>query len=279
VIACLAAWGTGKPVIITAIGSGSIKKLQDFGPKSWLLRWGYRQATRVTAISNYVARELQKEIPGLPVHVINPGVDYSFWGVEETTPLDTTLNELSPYFLTQGELKRRKGYSVLLPILKTVFNRHPEAHYVVIANTTRNREYFEELQLLINTLGLSKKITFLSDLSISELRRVYQKARGYVLLPQNIGGDVEGFGISILEASAAGVPVVVGSGSGADDAVSDQGGYLVNSSNKDEVLLRLTSLLENNTLREQLSVGARKWAESMDWDNQIKKYIRLYEEI
>jgi len=277
VLAHIISIGTGKPVIITAIGSGSSQMLKQFNLRAILLQWAYKRSRGVVAISRYVADEIEAVV-GISVEVINPGVDFTFWNGNGPSALDSKVDSLRPYFLTQGELKERKGYSVLLPMMKDILENHPSANYVIVANTTRNAKYFGELKNMIEELGLTGRVIFFSDVSAEDLRTLYQKSTGYVLLPQNINGDVEGFGISILEASASGVPVVVGKGSGANDAVEDgKSGFLVDSLNKSEVEGRLTDLLENTTLHTQLSEGAKTWAQKMTWENQAKKYLDLYE--
>ena len=102
----------------------------------------------------------------------------------------------------------------------------------------------------------------------------------YLLLPKNVDGDVEGFGLSILEASASGIPVVVGKGSVADDAVLDgQSGFLVDGNNEEEVIEKVSLLLDDNKLSEKLSNGAEKWARRNSWESKIERYKNIYEKI
>lgn len=279
VLADLLTLGTRIPVIVTAVGSGSIQHLYTKGIKAKLLKFAYRKARYVTAISNYVANEIQTQV-GVPVSVINPGVDADFWQKRSETVLDTKMKNLQPYLLTQGELKKRKGYEVLLPILASVFKKHPSVHYVIIANVDKNKEYLSTVRALIHSLGIEDKVSFLSNLTVEELRCVYQNARGYILLPQNISGDVEGFGLSIVDAAASGVPAIVGRGSGADDTVLDgKSGFLVSGDNSNEVENRIIQILTDDALHGTLSEGAKEFSRTITWEHQIKKYVELYKKI
>ena len=64
VIAALACWGTGTKFIITGIGSGAIQMFSHPYYRR-LLKWAYRRAAAVTAISHFIADEIQKQLPGL----------------------------------------------------------------------------------------------------------------------------------------------------------------------------------------------------------------------
>src|SRR3989344_7130297 len=277
VIACMANLGVSKPVIITAVGSGSIGKLGNFGWKPQLLRWAYGRATRVTAISHYVAQEIKKVLVDLSIEVINPGVDYDFYASKSGEAKTSTEYE---YIVTQGEFKKRKGYEEILPVIKEVMMVKPDLGYMIVANESRNESYRDKLYKLMEDLGIRDKVTVRSNLSREELRETYRNARLYLTLPTNVEGDVEGFGMAIMEAAAAGTPAVVGKGSGADDAVLDgQSGFLVDGGDRGQVVEKILSIIDDENLREILSDGARRWASQNNWESKMKQYIDLYEKI
>lgn len=274
VVAALANFGISKPLIITAVGSGSIGLLKKTDFKSRLLKWAYKRADKVTAISRYVANEIRNTLPDLSIEVVNHGVDTEFF-----KPFGTKENE-ALHIVTQGEFKRRKGYSEILPIIKQIIEKRSDVKYVIVANTDRNKEYQMELKLLMRILGIEDMVVVKSNLSREELRDTYRKAVLFLSLPKNVNGDVEGFGLSILEAAACGTPAVVGRGSGADDAVSDgNSGYLIDSTDEKVVVEKILSILDNRDLRIKLSTGARNWAEENTWLAKARQYLKLYEEI
>ncbi len=79
------------------------------------------------------------------------------------------------------------------------------------------------------------------------------------------GLDVEGLGIVYLEASATGLPVVVGDSGGAPDAVLDgRTGYVVDGRDIGAVAERLILLLSDPDLRHRLGRAGRAWVEQ-DW--------------
>ena len=274
VVAAIANLGISKPFIITAVGSGSIGFLKKTGLKSKLLKWAYKKADKVTAISRYVANEIRNVLPDLPIEVINHGVDADFF-----KPLGTKETE-TPYIVTQGEFKRRKGYSEILPIIKRVIDQRPDMKYIIVADIKRNKEYQMELQLLLRALDIEDKVVVKSDLTREKLRETYQRATLFLSLPKNVEGDVEGFGLSILEAAACGTPAIVGKGSGADDAVSDnRSGFLVDGKDENSVVEKILSILDNKELHSRLSTEARGWAEENTWLAKAQQYLKLYEAV
>ena len=82
------------------------------------------------------------------------------------------------------------------------------------------------------------------------------------------GMDVEGLGIVFLEASATGLPVVVGDSGGAPDAVLDgETGYVVDGRDVEQVASRLIALLGNPGLRHDMGSTGRTWVqERWNWD-------------
>ncbi len=79
---------------------------------------------------------------------------------------------------------------------------------------------------------------------------------------------MEGFGISLSEASACGIPVVGGSSGGIPDAVrEDQTGLLVDAQRPQPVIEAVRLLLLNRDLARRLGAGGRKAVESFyNWD-------------
>src|SRR3989344_6811307 len=279
VLACLANIGISRPVIITAVGSGSVRKLSGPGWKSLLLRWAYRRATWITAISHYVAHEIKKVLPELSIEVINHGVDYNFYAGTADGKSTSVPTEYE-YIITQGEFKKRKGYVEMLSITKEIMNVRPNMRYVIVADTSRNQSYRDELYELMKKLGIRDKVIIKSNLSREELREIYRNAILYLTLPVNVDGDVEGFGMAIMEAAAVGTPAIVGRGSGANDAVRDGGsGFLVDGRNEEQVVEKILSIIDDENIREKLSNGAKKWASENSWESKVKQYISLYEKI
>ena len=86
-------------------------------------------------------------------------------------------------------------------------------------------------------------------------------------------GDVEGFGIAILEANALGVPAIGSKGCGIEDAIKAHvSGVLIALNDAEEFNDALTEILNEKTTYQH---EAKQWAEKHDWSNIINQYKRL----
>ena len=153
-----------KPLIITAVGSGSVRFIKYQGFKSFLLRLAYRKADKVTAISSYIANQLKGWVSGLEVEIINHGVDTRFWSESKEFNIDPLIMKAKPYILTVGEMKERKGYSESVSVFYETLKSFPELKYIIVAREDRNNEYWNVVNRQIKDLRIEDSIFFLSNL-------------------------------------------------------------------------------------------------------------------
>jgi UDP-glucose:(heptosyl)LPS alpha-1,3-glucosyltransferase len=88
------------------------------------------------------------------------------------------------------------------------------------------------------------------------------------------------FGMVVLEAMAAGLPVIISSNVGAKDLVQeDKNGFIVsNTSDTDYIATKIALLLDEN-IRRQMAEAAYQTAEQNTWDDVTKKYAAIYENL
>ena len=88
------------------------------------------------------------------------------------------------------------------------------------------------------------------------------------------------FGMVVLEAMAAGLPVVISSNVGAKDIVKeDKNGFIVSdTSDVDYIAAKIALLLDKN-IRRRMSDAAYQTATQNTWDDVTKKYAAIYEYI
>lgn len=292
-IAAIATLGLRKKIILTAIGTGSV---DFFYNRHWLftplVRWSYRRATVVTAISRFTRDLILKHLPDLRVEVINPGVD-----AENFLPRDDASEEASrtfivrdsaggkhaigslrPYILSVGSIRWRKGYKRSLKAFATVHRRFPRVKYVIIGKRY-SEKYYRELLGIISGFGLERSVLMLDEVDDhAALRALYRNAELFCLLSQHFSYDVEGFGIVFLEAAAAGLPVIGSTESGIEDAIQNGGnGFLVDwRDEKGDLADKIIALLGDACLRSRMSRASLAWASASSWDRRISEYAALY---
>jgi phosphatidylinositol alpha-1,6-mannosyltransferase len=121
------------------------------------------------------------------------------------------------WLLTVARLVSHKGIDTVLHVLAALREEHPDLHYLVVGRGNR-QSYLEGLA---RDLGVASRVRFLTNVPDSDLPALYNTAEIYLGLSRPAGLMVEGFGITLSEASASGIPVVAGSGGGMGDAVRD----------------------------------------------------------
>ena len=277
VMAALAHIGLRNKLVITVIGSGSLQPLYQW--QAGILKWAYRQANALVAISSYTAREIKKKASMLNIKVIPLGINYEYFSVQGNDERHLEdIKTFQPYLLSVGRLKPRKGYHISLRVFAALTAQHPTLRYVIIGSG--RGVYYSELQKIIAELGIANKVLFKKNVSDEELACWYRQAELFMLLPQNINYDVEGFGLVFLEAAAFGLPVIGASDSGAEDAIwNGQNGFLLKPDNIDAAVARVHEILSNPEVRQKLSVNSLSFAKKMSWGHTIDSYLKLYQSL
>ncbi|MEK9147921.1 MAG: glycosyltransferase family 4 protein [Patescibacteria group bacterium] len=273
-LAAIAAVGTGKPLLITAIGTGAIKPLYDW--RRPLLAWAYRRATRLVAISKNTRDEILLVLPDLEIEVINHAVDADEFGGDPDAGLSREEQEniakLKPYILSVGSWKRRKGFEYSFPAFAEVKKHFPNLNYVVCGIGPK-------LQLT-DPLKITGSVFYFKGVRWPFLRSLYRNAELFILLPVDDNKDIEGFGFAFLEAAAAGLPVVGTTNSSVEDAVeSGKNGLLVPPRDSPRAAQAAIRILENVGMLKEFRKGSLDFAKRMSWSMVIDRYLSIYRDL
>jgi phosphatidylinositol alpha-1,6-mannosyltransferase len=94
-----------------------------------------------------------------------------------------------------------------------------------------------------------------------------------MLSAESVTGDVEGFGIAILEANAMGVPAIGSKDCGIEDAINTgKSGLLIAFNDTNACIEGIAQILEHTT---EFRKEAKKWAEQHDWSHIINRYLAV----
>ena len=269
IIASLAGVRSHKKIVITAIGTYSVAPLYNRS-SGLLLKFAYKRADKIIAISNYTKNEILKKVNLKNIEVINPGIDFN----KLYAPRMVTGGK---FILSVGALKHRKGYHISIPAFAEAKKTIPDLTYKIVGDQS-NIGYFRHLQELAKKFNIENDIQFIQKISDEELRRLYQKASLFVLASVNEGHHFEGFGLVFCEAAAAGLPVVGTRGNGIEDAVRDgYNGILVPQNDIQGTVDAIISILSDSTKFAKMSHESYEWAKQHDLSGVIPKYLDVYE--
>ncbi len=163
------------------------------------------------------------------------------------------------WLLTVARLAAHKGIDTVLHVLAALREQHPDLRYLVVGRGDRQ----SQLEGLARDLGVADRVRFLTNVPDSDLPALYNTAEIYLGLSRPAGLMMEGFGISLSEASASGIPVIAGSGGGIPDAVRDgETGLLVDAEGPEAAISAVQLLLRDQELARRLGAEGRRAVET-----------------
>jgi phosphatidyl-myo-inositol dimannoside synthase len=170
-----------------------------------------------------------------------------------------------------------KGIDTVLHVLAALAGEHPALRYAVVGSGPMQAQ----LEALARTLGVTSRVRFLTQVPDSDLPALYNNAEIYLGVSRPAELMMEGFGISLSEASACGIPVVGGSTGGIPDAVlENETGLLVDGRTPAPVVDAVRRLLMDRALARRLGDGGRKAVESyFNWDRVTSDVQRIGAEL
>ncbi|HUF35761.1 MAG TPA: glycosyltransferase family 4 protein [Gemmatimonadales bacterium] len=223
--------------------------------------------------------ELDVEPAADQVRVVPLGADHEFFRPGIDTAAVRRRHGLGDgrWLLSVARLTRHKGIDTALRALSRLLPEHPDLHYAVVGSG----EEREALEAEARALGLAERVRFLAEVPDQDLPGLYNAAEIYLGVSRLMEQRVEGFGISIAEASACGVPVVAGRSGGIPEAVRDgETGLLVNAEDPDAVAAALHRLLGDGALRRRLGRGGRRAVEEYyNWNRVAADLGRIGHEV
>jgi phosphatidylinositol alpha-1,6-mannosyltransferase len=125
---------------------------------------------------------------------------------------------------------------------------------------------------------LAQYVQFLGETIDDDLIRCYQQCDLFVLPNREVNGDIEGFGMVLVEAQACGRPVVAGdSGGTAETMRVGETGHIVCCNDTHALAKIVSELLIDDQRRARMGQAARAWAVSQfDWDALAKRADELF---
>jgi glycosyltransferase involved in cell wall biosynthesis len=206
------------------------------------------------------------------VHLIPMGVDLQHTFV----PSGRCRRKKSVLFV--GRLVEKKGAAYLVRAFQVIAESHPEARLTIVGDGPERAT----LEHIVRQSRLEQCVEFRGAVSNPELPAIYQEAE-IVVLPFIVDarGDMEGFGLVVVEALGCECAVVASDLPALRDTIVHQKtGLLVRPKNIQDLVHSITRLLENDQLRRDLGSRGRSYVrERFDWRHSVQKYTDLFEQL
>jgi glycosyltransferase involved in cell wall biosynthesis len=226
-------------------------------------RWAGRRYDVVVAISDAMRRFLitRYGYPESRIRLIRNG-----W---EGSPAPHVGGGPNPRVVSVANFRHQKGHPVLLEAFASVHRARPEARLVLVGEG----ELQPEITHTIARFGLQDAVDLRGR--VTDVWEELAQADVFAL-----ASLYEPLGIAVMEAMAAGLPVVSTRVGGIPELVaSGTTGVLVEPGDTDTMARELTRLLSDPSRRRALGEAGRQAAEKMKAERTVDAYFRLYEEL
>lgn len=240
-----------------------------------VLEGGCRKFVAVSSLTRDIFLQ-EYRIDPEKVAVIHPGVELSGYRrknkneARRAVRSSLGIGERDPVIVFASMNFEIKGLDDILASLGRL-QKQAGSLKLVVAGKGNIKKY----QKMAGEAGVAKNIIFTGVLDREKLTDLYLAGDLYVMLSK-----FDTFGMVVLEAMAAGLPVMVSSRVGAKDVVvqGENGFVIENPSDHDHVASVLKMMLDEGN-RRRMSAAALATASENSWDAATEKYRSLYTEI
>jgi mannosyltransferase len=238
---------------------------------SWTTRWLIRRMDAIIATSELSASYLKRSATvithGVDTDVYAPPADRAAAFAESGLPGRYAIGCF-------GRVRAQKGSDVFVEAMCRLLPRYPDFTAVLVgAITVEQTAFASELKQRIVAAGLRSRIVVTGELDIAEVQRWYRRLTIYAFTSRN-----EGFGLTLIEAMAAGAALVA-SRAGAAELVIEDGvtGILTPPGDAEALVAALEPLLREPARAVAMGVRARgRVEERFSLDAEANRIAEVY---
>jgi glycosyltransferase involved in cell wall biosynthesis len=237
----------------------------------WLERWVARRAKLVITPNQYLRHVL------LRWGVIEERIMVIPNGVKPAEPASTREQVRSKLGLEQGQvivsigrLMRYKGFNELVEAVAELMGTLPRLTLIIIGSGPQQ----DKIASRIQELGLAGRIHLLGSLPHDETLQYLQAADLFVL-----NSATEGQSHAILEAMAAGTPVLTTRAGGNPELIEHgRNGWLVDHNDREALVEAMSVLLQDERQAKAFAAAARETVDDFRIDTMVDQVIAALEE-
>ena len=219
------------------------------------------------AVLSRIAQKLVKKVYDIPSIVVRSGVDVEMLRSARGEEMRKTHGLEKDFLLLHvGNISSRGRQNDSIKALHYLSKTHDNVKLVIDGSGSR-----DALIQLSEKLKVRKKVLFLHSDSDEELAEVYAACDLFVF-PSQIT-----WGLAVVEAMAAGKPVIVSQEAGASEIIqTGVNGIIVENEKPEEIADRADLLMNDRKLRERMGETAQEYVtKNLSWE----KYARTMESI
>ena len=242
-------------------------------------RRAVQRAAAVITPSEHAASDVAAvlDIPRDRIWVTYEAADERYVPNSDCAAIDPVLDRLGvhrPYLFNIGGIDVRKNLPVLIRAFHAVLAEMPSTMQLVIGGAphSANRTVFPPLAPLIRELNLDGRVRLTGRVSEEDKIALMQGATAYVT-----PSLYEGFGLSVLEAMACGIPVIAANRTSLPEIVGDAG--ILVEPRSEPLAGALRSVIADEGLRVRLAQRGLERSRRFRWQQTAEQTVAVYRHV
>lgn len=267
--------GYTAPLTVTAPVVLTIHDVSYFAHPEWfsfregtrrrlLTAWSARRARKIITVSDFSKREIARHIGVTNVRVIALGMKFG----ATAGPAGVTGRRATVLYV--ASILKRRRVDRLIAAFDQVVARVPDARLEIVGE---NRTPGLDLDALRLRSTHADRITIRSYVDDATLSELYRQAGAFVFL-----SEYEGFGLTPIEALAAGVPPVVLDTEIARETYGDAARYVAATASNEEIAAAIANALTNEDDRRAVLSQLPSLQRRYDWAHAAEATLTVLEE-
>ena len=242
------------------------KKIGQFSIKTFT-RWFCNRVDLITVpslpfftvLENYkIKRPIKLWVSGINIKKFELGINHrKEWGIPEGAFVLSYV----------GRIAKEKNIPFLLELMPYIVKKDPNIYFLMAGDGPMRKD----LEKYATIMGIEKNVRFLGYIESEQIANVYASSDLFVF-----SSLTETQGLVVLEAMAAGLPVVAVNAYGLKDTLkNDVGAYLVNL-NRMEFLEKIFALKDNPELYAEKKAQALEYVKDFSYEASTEKMVEIY---
>lgn len=235
-------------------------------------------AAMVIAISEHTKKDIVKYygISSYKICVVPLAVEERYshqWHPSDIVNFRAKYGLPETFVLYIGGIDPRKNIGIIFKAMKALVATGQTCPLLAFAGRIEDQREYPNMIKTIRFLGIERFIKFLGYVPDDDLPLLYRASAAFIYPSR-----YEGFGLPVLQAMAAGTPVITTKLSSIPEVAGDAAFYI--DPDAPEALIQALQILQtNNDLRSSLIISGKRQARKYSWKRTANETIDVYREV
>ncbi len=234
---------------------------------------------RITALrlTSFMEKcEIEKLFPKLKYFILPNGIDFNEYNIkfnEELFVKKFPLLKNKKYILFLSRINIKKGLDLLIRAFALFQNKYP--NYILLIVGPDNENYGKTIKKLISLLHIDTNVMFFGNLTGNDKIMIYKNADLFILPSRS-----ENFAMVVVEAMAAGVPILISNNIGISDDIKKYNAGIITDIKIDHIFKNMIKIIDNQNLKRTLiNNGYKLINDKYDIVNVAKNMKQIFKNI